>query len=151
MVQFVKLRPLVPIIVLFSLSLIFLLTRPRMTTIPRQPHSCSDDKDKSDYKYILTWTPDTPNVKLMGWSFPELDGFKKAGCAEYRCYLTNNRSYLGRLQQIREGLLPLSNIQKIFPELLTSSRISTLSTFQVVPLMTLKSSMRLYSTRETFL
>ena len=95
MVQFVKLRPLVPIIGLFSLSLIFLLTRPRMTTIPRQPHSCSDDKDKSDYKYILTWTPDTENVKLMGWSYPHLDGFQKAGCAEYRCHLTNNRSYLG--------------------------------------------------------
>ena len=94
MVQFVKLRPLVPIIGLFSLSLIFLLTRPRMS-IPHQPHSCSDDKDKSEYKYILTWTPDTPNVKLMGWSYPDLDGFQKAGCAEYRCFLTNNRSYPG--------------------------------------------------------
>ena len=52
-------------------------------------------KDPGDYKYILTWTPDTENVKLMGWSYPHLDGFQKAGCAEYRCHLTNNRSYLG--------------------------------------------------------
>ena len=55
----------------------------------------SDDNSKSDYQYILTWTPDTENVKLMGWSYPHLDGFQKAGCAEYRCHLTNNRSYLG--------------------------------------------------------
>ena len=78
----------------------------------------SDDNHSPDfnkYKYILTWTPDSGNVKLKGWSYPDLDGFKKAGCPEYRCYLTNNRSYLGRLQQIREGLLPLSNIQKNVP------------------------------------
>ena len=53
-------------------------------------------KNNSDYKYILTWTPDTPNVRLMGWSYPDLEGFQQAGCAESRCYLTNNRSYFGR-------------------------------------------------------
>ena len=90
--RFAKLRLSLPIIVLCSLALIFLLKRPRMII----PDPYSDDKDLSDYKYILTWTPDTPNVKLMGWSYPELDGFQHAGCAEYRCHLTNNRSYLGQ-------------------------------------------------------
>ena len=97
------------------------------------PHLYSDDKDLSDYKYILTWTPDTPNVKLMGWSYPDLDGFKEAGCAEYRCHLTNNRSYLGKLTS-SFILASLYNINIV----------------QVVPLMTLESSTRLYSTRETF-
>ena len=53
--------------------------------------------EESDYKYILAWTPDTPNVKLLGWSYPELDGFKTAGCPESRCFMTHNRSYLGEI------------------------------------------------------
>ena len=61
----------------------------------RDSKESSDSNYPSDYKYILSWTPDTENVKLMGWSYPALDGFQKAGCAEYRCHLTNNRSYLG--------------------------------------------------------
>ena len=93
--KFVKLRLLFPIIGLCSVALIVLLNKYRMII----PHLYSDYKCSSDYnynyKYILTWTPDTPNVKLMGWSYPHLDGFQKAGCPEYRCYLTNNRSYLG--------------------------------------------------------
>ena len=95
--KFVKLRLLFPVIVLCSVALIVLLNKYRMII----PHIYSDYKFSSDYnynynyKYILTWTPDTPNVKLMGWSYPQLDGFRTAGCPEYRCYLTNNRSYLG--------------------------------------------------------
>ena len=89
--KFVKLRLLIPIIALCSVALIFLFNKHRMTI----PHLKSDNEYNSDYKYILTWTPDTPNVKLMGWSYPQLDGFRTAGCPEYRCYLTNNRSYLG--------------------------------------------------------
>ena len=89
--KFVKLRLLIPIIAFCSVALIFLFNKHRMTI----PHLKSDNEYNSDYKYILTWTPDTPNVKLMGWSYPQLDGFRKAGCPEYRCYLTNNRSYLG--------------------------------------------------------
>ena len=89
--KFVKLRLLFSIIGLCSVSLLFLLNRHRRII----PHLSSDYKHSSDYKYILTWTPDTQNIKLMGWSYPYLDGFQKAGCPEYRCYLTNNRSYLG--------------------------------------------------------
>ena len=74
-----------------TLALIFLSNRHR-TIIPLFD---SDGKSGKDYKYILTWTPDSGNVKLMGWSYPDLDGFKKAGCPEFRCYLTNNRTYLG--------------------------------------------------------
>ena len=81
-----------------SFLLIFLPNRYRMII----EHVESDDKNKdlrspdfNKYKHILTWTPDSGNVKLKGWSYPQLDGFQKAGCPEYRCYLTNNRSYLG--------------------------------------------------------
>ena len=55
----------------------------------------NDDDNESDIKYILIWTPDSDNVRLLGWSYPELDGFKNAGCPEHRCFLTNNKSYLG--------------------------------------------------------
>ena len=50
-----------------------------------------------DFKYILTWTntPGLKNTPLHGWAYPGLHGFKAAGCEEFRCYLTNNRSYLG--------------------------------------------------------
>ena len=50
-----------------------------------------------DFKFILTWT-ETPGPKSIpnhGWGYPGLDGFKAAGCEEFRCYLTNNRSVLG--------------------------------------------------------
>ena len=60
----------------------------------------AEDPEESDYKYILAWTPDFPNVKLLGWSFPEVDGFQQAGCPEFRCFMTNNRSYLGEIAQI---------------------------------------------------
>ena len=40
----------------------------------------AEDPEESDYKYILAWTPDFPNVKLLGWSYPEVDGFQQAGC-----------------------------------------------------------------------
>ena len=51
----------------------------------------------SDFKYILTWTktPGLKNIPLHGWAYPGLHGFQEAGCKEFRCYLTNNRSYLG--------------------------------------------------------
>ena len=128
--KFVKLRLLFSIIGLCSVALIFVLNRARMST----PLLYSGDKDQSDYKYILTWTPDTPNVKLMGWSYPDLDGFQTAGCAEHRCHLTNDRSYLGRLKRLTSRIFP-PNIKIV----------------QAVPLLTLKSSMQFYSTRETFL
>lgn len=75
-----------------GVALIFFSNRQRMMI----PSGESDDRNTKDYKYILTWTPDSGNVKLKGWSYPDLEGFKQAGCAEYRCYLTDNRSYLGR-------------------------------------------------------
>ena len=78
-------------LIICTLALIFLSNRHR-TIIPLFD---SDGKSGKDYKYILTWTPDSGNVKLMGWSYPDLDGFEKAGCPEFRCYLTNNRTYLG--------------------------------------------------------
>ena len=119
--MFLKLRLLFLIIGLCSLALIFLFNRPRIPDKSNNQENNSDIKNESDcekksdtknesdytdnsnsiknvsdYKYILTWTPDTPNVKLMGWSYPDLEGFQQAGCAESRCYLTNNRSYFGR-------------------------------------------------------
>ena len=53
----------------------------------------------SDFKYILTWTETVgpKNIPLHGWAYPGFDGFKDAGCEEHRCYLTNNRSFLGSL------------------------------------------------------
>ena len=71
-------------LIICTLALIFFSNRHR-TIIPLFD---SDGKSDKDYKYILTWTPDTENVKLMGWSYPDLEGFQKAGCAEYRCHLT---------------------------------------------------------------
>ena len=114
-----------------SFVLIFLSNRYRKII----RHNESDDKNSPDfnkYKHILTWTPDSGNVKLKGWSYPELDGFKKAGCPEYRCYLTNNRSYLG------------NNPPK-------NSKIYNTFIDQVAPLLTLTSSMRFYSIRGTSL
>ena len=78
-------------LIICTLALIFLSNKHR-TIIPLFD---SDDKSGKVYKYILTWTPDSGNVKLKGWSYPDLDGFEKAGCPEFRCYLTKNRTYLG--------------------------------------------------------
>ena len=84
--QIVKLRMIGAFLSISSLAMVLLSNRSWMFR----------EKERwSDFKYILTWTPDTQNVKLMGWSYPQLDGFEQAGCPEYRCYLTNNRSYLG--------------------------------------------------------
>ena len=121
--MFLKLRLLFLIIGFCFLALIFLFNRPRMVIPDKSSnHENNSDmknesdcekksdtknesdytdnsdsiKNASDYKYILTWTPDTPNVRLMGWSYPHLEGFQQAGCAESRCYLTNNRSYFGK-------------------------------------------------------
>ena len=77
---------------LIILALIFLSNIQRII----KPLLDSDDIGRKNYKYILIWTPEKDYEKLMGWNHPELDGFKKAGCPEYRCYLTNNRSFLGR-------------------------------------------------------
>ena len=54
-----------------------------------------NSKLPSDFKFILTWTETPKNIPLHGWDFPGLDGFQAAGCEESRCFLTNNRSYLG--------------------------------------------------------
>ena len=93
MVQTVlKLRKFCPIIGLCSVALILLSNRSIIQNL------YSDYEYNSEYKHILTWTPDSGNVKLMGWSYPDLNGFKQAGCPEYRCFLTNNRSHLGKLK-----------------------------------------------------
>ena len=49
---------------------------------------------KNDYKYILTWC-EAYNDPLYGWPHQDWGGFQRAGCAESRCHLTSNRSYLG--------------------------------------------------------
>ena len=54
----------------------------------------------SDFKYILTWTKPPKNIPLHGWAYPGLHGFQEAGCEEFRCYLTNNRSFLGNVRNI---------------------------------------------------
>ena len=91
--QMAKFRILVLILGILVSCLIWFTIKPvRVTRYVR-----AKDSEDSDYKYILAWTPDTPNVKLLGWSYPELDGFNKAGCREARCFMTNNRSHLGEI------------------------------------------------------
>ena len=62
-----------------SVILIFKLQKP--FGFIQKPSSISNE---SDIKYILAWTADTGNVKLFGWSYPELNGFQQAGCPEHR-------------------------------------------------------------------
>ena len=76
---------------LILLALIFLTYRHRMII----PLVDNDDKRSQDFKHILIWTPEKDFEKLMGWTYPNLDGFEKAGCPEFTCYLTKNITYLG--------------------------------------------------------
>ena len=76
---------------LILLALIFLTYRHRMII----PLVDNDDKRSQDFKHILIWTPEKDFEKLMGWTYPNLDGFEKAGCPEFTCYLTKNKTYLG--------------------------------------------------------
>ena len=71
------------------------MTRELIEPISKPSMQNSSGNSNADYKHILTWS-DAYNDPLYGWPYEDLDGFKKAGCVESRCYLTSNRSYLGR-------------------------------------------------------
>ena len=69
------------------------------TMLPIKPDYKNVEKQeskpsKTDYKYILTWS-EAYGDKLYGWS-SGYARFLSEGCSESRCFLTSNRSLLGK-------------------------------------------------------